>query len=365
MEYFLHFVTPFGLALVITLSLIPVWITICGKWRLFDEPDSRKHHTTMTPSMGGIAIFAGLFISFLVFARISEPDKIRYLFGAALILFFTGFFDDLMDVPPLKKLLIQCISTIVIYFGGYKILNLDGILWLHEIPELFQLPLTLLVVVMFTNAFNFIDGVDGLAGSLGVVATSCMGALFFHYGKADYALLSFCITGSLLGFLFFNFSPARIFMGDTGSLVVGFLIAVLCIELLNTGVSQPDIAVNPAFVIALLFIPLFDISRVFLIRIVNGSSPFHADRNHLHHLILKYGFGHRSTALMMSAFSLFFISLQIVFPKIPVNLFIACSLLIMLLIINPRVMGFLAQMHHSFFGNNATGAVGAKNRQLD
>ena len=353
MNYFLHFITPFGLALIITLTLIPLWISICGKWKLFDEPDGRKHHTTMTPSMGGIAIFAGLFISFLVFANISEPDKIRYLFGASLILFFTGFFDDLMDVPPMKKLVLQAVSTLVIYFGGFKIMDLNGILWLHEIPELFQLPLTLFMVILFTNAYNFIDGVDGLAGSLGVVATSCIGALFFHYGKFDYALLSFCITGSLLGFLFFNFSPARIFMGDTGSLVVGFLIAVLSIELLNTGVTQPEIAINPSFIFAIMFIPLFDISRVFTIRVLNGSSPFHADRNHLHHLILKYGFGHRSTALMMSSFSLFFISMQLLFPTIPVNLFIVSSLLVMLLFINPRVMGAMASLHHSFFGNSA------------
>ncbi len=352
MEYFLHFVTPFGLALIITTILIPLWIAICGKWKLFDEPDTRKHHTTMIPSMGGIAIFAGLFISFLVFAKIAEPDKIRYLFGAALILFFAGFFDDLMDVPPMKKLIIQVASACVIYFGGYKILNLYGILWIDEIPQIMQLPVTLLLVVMFTNAYNFIDGVDGLAGSLGVVATSCMGGLFFHYGKFDYALLSFCITGSLLGFLFFNFSPAKIFMGDTGSLVIGFLIAVLSIELLNSGINQPEIAVNPAFIFAILFIPLFDISRVFMIRMIRGNSPFHADRNHLHHLILSYGFGHRSTALMMSSFSLFFIAIQVLFPKIPVNLFIVCSLLLMLIFVNPKVLGFIANLHHSVFGNH-------------
>ncbi|MBL0340757.1 MAG: undecaprenyl/decaprenyl-phosphate alpha-N-acetylglucosaminyl 1-phosphate transferase [Bacteroidetes bacterium] len=353
MEYLLHFVTPFGLALVITLLLIPVWIKICGKWKLFDEPDSRKHHTRITPSMGGIAIVAGIFTSFLVFADLQEPDKIRYLFGAVLILFFTGFFDDLMNVPPIKKLALQCISACAIYFGGFKLIHLYGILWIHEVPELFQLPITLFLVVMFTNAFNFIDGADGLAGCLGVIATSCMGALFFHYGKFDYAVLTFCITGALLGFLFFNFSPARIFMGDTGSLVVGFMISVLSIELINSGASQPEIAVSPAFIYAVLFVPLFDISRVFMIRLVNGNSPFHADRNHLHHLILSYGFGHRSTALIMSAISLLFISLQQLLPFIPVNLFIACSLLIMMLLINPRVLGYAAQLHHAVFGNSS------------
>lgn len=352
MEFLLHLVTPFGLSMFITILLIPVWISVCRKWKLFDEPDGRKHHVTMTPSMGGIAIYAGLFISFLAFAEITDHEKLRFLFGATLILFFTGFFDDLMDVPPFKKMIFQAISTCIIYYGGFRIMNLDGILWIHEVPLLFQLPLTLLLVVMFTNAFNFIDGVDGLAGSLGVVASSCMGALFFHYGKEDFAVLSFCVTGALLGFLFYNFSPARIFMGDTGSLVVGFLLATMSIELLNTGVSQPDIAVNPAFIFALLFLPLFDITRVFIIRMLNGSSPFHADRNHLHHLILSHGFGHRSTALMMASFSLMFVLLQVLMPGLSANLFIVISVAMALAILNTRVIGWLATIHHKIFGNS-------------
>lgn len=351
MDFLFHLVTPFGLSMFITILLIPVWISVCRKWKLFDEPDKRKHHVNMTPSMGGIAIYAGLFISFLSFAEIADHEKIRFLFGATLILFFTGFFDDLMDVPPMKKMVFQAISTCVIYYGGFRILDLNGILWIHEIPVFLQLPLTLLLVVMFTNAFNFIDGVDGLAGSLGVVATSCMGALFFHYGKEDFAVLSFCITGALLGFLFYNFSPAKIFMGDTGSLVVGFLLAALSIELLNTGTANPDIAVNPSFIFAILFLPLFDITRVFIIRMLNGTSPFHADRNHLHHLILSFGFGHRSTSLMMAAFSLFIVLLQVLLDSISVNLFIAISIALGLAFMNNKVFRLLAVVHHRIFGN--------------
>ena len=141
-------------------------------------------------------------------------------------------------------------------------------------------------------------------------------------------------------------------MGDTGSLVVGFLLATMSIELLNTGVSQPDIAVNPAFIFALLFIPLFDITRVFIIRMLNGSSPFHADRNHLHHLILSHGFGHRSTALMMASFSLMFVMLQVLMPGLSANLFIVISVAMALAILNTRVIGWLATIHHKIFGNS-------------
>ena len=169
MTYLLHNVAPFGLSLLIAIVLIPVWISICRKWHLFDEPDARKHHRHLTPSMGGIAIFAGLFISYLSFAIIEDPESMRYLFGASLILFFTGFFDDLMDVPARNKLMLQIGSAAVVFAGGFRIESLGGFLGIYEIPFVIQLPLTLFFIVAFTNAFNFIDGIDGLAASLGLV----------------------------------------------------------------------------------------------------------------------------------------------------------------------------------------------------
>ncbi len=357
-EYFFHFVMPFGLAMVISIVLIPLWITVCKRWKLFDEPDNRKFHVSATPSMGGIAIFAGLFIAYLVFAEIYDHEKIRYLFGAVLILFFTGFFDDLMDIPASKKMLWQILSTCVIYYGGFRIHSFDGLLWIYEFPELFQFPITLFLVVLFTNAYNFIDGVDGLAASLGIVITSCFGAMFFHYGKTDYAVLSFCATGALLGFLFFNFSPAKIFMGDTGSLVIGFMISAMTIELLNSGIAQPDIAFSPVLLVAILFIPLYDITRVFLIRILNGSSPFHADNNHMHHLMLGFGFGHRSVAFLLTSMGLLFPVLTQIFPAIPINIMLLGLPALTYILIHPIVLGTFAETHHRFFGNQVNNRPG-------
>jgi len=350
--YFIHFVMPFGLAMAICIVLIPLWITVCKRWKLFDEPDNRKHHRGITPSMGGIAIFAGLFISFLVFAEIYDHNKIRFMFGAVLVLFFTGFFDDLVDIPASKKLLFQTISASIIYFGGFRITSLDGLLWIQQIPDVLQMPLTLFLVILFTNAYNFIDGVDGLAGCLGVIMTSCFGALFIHYGKTDYAVLSFCATGALLGFLFFNFSPAKIFMGDTGSLVIGFMIAVMAIELLNSGIAQPDIAASPVVLVAILFVPLYDITRVLLIRILNGASPFRADRNHMHHLMLGFGFGHRSVALLMASMCLLFTLVPEMLHWIPMNATLLLLPMITYIFIHPKVLGTFASMHHRFFGNH-------------
>ena len=349
--YLFHFVLPFGLAMIISVALIPLWITVCKRWKLFDEPDVRKHHSGIIPSMGGIAIFAGLFISFLVFADIYDHNKIRYLFGALLILFFTGFFDDLMDIPAVKKLLLQVISGSVIYYAGFRITSFDGLLWIHEIPELMQLPVTLFIVILFTNAYNFIDGVDGLAGCLGVIMTSCFGTMFLHYGKTDFAVLSFCATGALLGFLLYNFSPAKIFMGDTGSLVIGFMVSVLAIELLNTGMAQPEIAVNPVLIASTLFIPLYDITRVFLIRILNGSSLFKADRNHMHHLMLGFGFGHRSVALLMASMCLTFTIIPQVLQNVTPNALLLLFPIVTYIFIHPFVLGSVASLHHRIFGN--------------
>jgi len=350
--YLLHFVLPFALAVIISIVLIPLWISVCTRWKLFDEPDARKHHQRVTPSMGGIAIFAALFISFLVFAEIYEHNKLRYLFGGALILFFTGFFDDLTDIPPTNKLLLQCISAIIIFYGGFNLSSFGGLLWLEQIPIVLQLPITVFMVLLFTNAYNFIDGVDGLAGSLGVIITSCFGALFIHYGKLDFAVLSFCVTGALLGFLFYNFAPAKIFMGDTGSLVIGFIISVMAIELHNTGISNPGIAIKPVLIIAILFIPLYDITRVFLIRMVNGNSPFLADRNHMHHLMLGYGFGHRSVALLMAALGLSLVLIPQIFNWFPTNATLFALPFVTYMFLHPKILGTLASFHHRFFGNH-------------
>jgi UDP-GlcNAc:undecaprenyl-phosphate/decaprenyl-phosphate GlcNAc-1-phosphate transferase len=345
-----YMITPFGFSMIVTIMLIPVWISVCRKWSLFDEPDSRKHHSGMTPSMGGIAIFCGIFCSFLVFGQINDNMKLQYLLGAVLILFFTGFFDDLINVNHFKKLVLQSVSAIVAFYGGFRLQNLDGLFGIHEIPLMMQLPLTLWFVVLFTNAYNFIDGVDGLAGSIGVIMTSAFGAIFYHYGLYDYAILSFCFTGALLGFLYFNFSPAQIFMGDTGSLVIGFSTAIMSIELFNAAIINPAEAVEPSYIFAVLFIPLFDFTRVVILRSINGTSPFKADRNHIHHMILSHGFGHRSVAFLMAGFHLMILSVHQLNLNLNDEYFIMLSVVMGVLFFNSKTMSALSHFRDHIFG---------------
>ncbi len=348
-----HLLWPFVFAIIVTALLIPVWISACKKWGLFDEPDSRKHHRVITPSMGGIAIFAGLFCSYLAFADIADHNKLRYLFAGSLVLFFTGFFDDLLNVRPQKKLIMQTISILVIFYGGYRLPAIEMIPGTGTLPAYLTLALTLIAALVFINAYNFIDGIDGLAGSLGVIASSCMGALFFYYNKPDFAIFAFCITGALMAFLFYNFYPAKIFMGDTGSLVVGFLLIALGIELLQTGAKNSVIAVPPTFILALLFVPLYDFCRVVCWRLFHGTSPFKADRNHLHHMILMHGFGHRSTTLIVSAFALLIISLHQLFADLTALEFISISIMLSLLLFNNVSLAALSRIRTLFFSGNS------------
>jgi UDP-N-acetylmuramyl pentapeptide phosphotransferase/UDP-N-acetylglucosamine-1-phosphate transferase len=184
---------------------------------------------------------------------------------------------------------------------------MHGFLGIYEMPEMFSLLLTYFAVIVIINSFNLIDGIDGLAGSLGVMSLSLFGAYFFFVGIPAYSILAFSLAGSLVAFLIFNFQPAKIFMGDTGSLLIGTVNAILVIKFINV-VNTPSVAypidAAPAIGFAILMIPLLDTLRVFAIRIVNRRSPFSPDRNHIHHLLLDRGFSHRKITLTLLSINL-------------------------------------------------------------
>ncbi len=208
-----------SLAFFITFAAIPVIIQVADAKKLFDVPDERKVHLSPIPSLGGLGIFAGLILSFLVTFPISLAAEFQYFFAAALVIFFLGLKDDIMVISAIKKLIGQFIAAfLIIYKGGIQIKSMHGFLGVYELPEVMSLALTYLTVIVIINSFNLIDGVDGLAGSLGLMTALIFGSYFYYVGQLPYSILAFILAGSLLGFLIFNHSPARIFMGDTGSL---------------------------------------------------------------------------------------------------------------------------------------------------
>ncbi|MBA2498704.1 MAG: undecaprenyl/decaprenyl-phosphate alpha-N-acetylglucosaminyl 1-phosphate transferase [Chitinophagaceae bacterium] len=302
-----------SVSFIITFLAIPVIIKIAKYKKLYDLPDERKVHTQPIPSLGGVGIFGGFLLAALLSIPIVHNPEFQYFFAAAFVIFFLGLKDDVLILTATKKFIGQAIAaSILIHLGGIRIESMHGLLGIYEIPEAFSLALTYLTIIVITNSFNLIDGVDGLAGTLGLLTMVIFGVYFFMIDMHAYTLLSFSLAGSLVAFLIFNNNPAKIFMGDSGSLMVGLFNSILVIKFINfaslSTVSFPIVsAVAVGF--AILFVPLFDTLRVFSIRIFSGRSPFTPDRNHFHHLLLDKGFSHTHVTLCCTAINIMFIAL--------------------------------------------------------
>jgi len=286
----LCFVTAF----VITLLAIPPIIGLIRRYGLYDMPNARKEHNNPVPTLGGVAIVAGMILSLVVWFPFSSEMGQVCFFLAIAILFGLGIMDDLKEVSAKYKFIIQIALAFLIALSGIRIYSFDGLFGIRELPVVSQYLLTILAITGVTNAFNLIDGIDGLAGGLGFMSLMTLGIFLTTGRDNNTALVAFALAGGILAFLYFNFNPARIFMGDTGSLVLGFVVAVLCIRLLQVNSFGPTPALphTPVFVLGIVFLPVFDTMRVFSIRIWNGKSPFQPDRIHIHHLLTNAGFSH-------------------------------------------------------------------------
>jgi len=297
---------------LITFFAIPVIIQVAREKKMFDEPDERKVHKMVIPTLGGLGIFAGFILATLLCVPVGSY-KLQYYVAAAIVIFFLGIKDDILILSAAKKFIGQVLAAgIIIKFGGIQITNMHGFLGIGEIPYLASIVLTFFTVIVITNSFNLIDGVDGLAGSLGLLTTLVFGCYFFFAGQLMYSVMAFSLAGSLIGFLIYNFSPAKIFMGDTGSLLIGLFNAILVIQFINTAgapVGKLQLESAPALGFAILIVPLFDTLRVFSLRILDKRSPFSPDRTHVHHFLLDLGFSHRNVTFLCVGANVFFIAL--------------------------------------------------------
>lgn len=304
------------LAFIASYITIPGVIKISLEKKLYDEPDQRKVHQVIKPTLGGVGMFSGFILALLLGFNFNQAPEFQYYAAAAIIVFFTGLADDLLDLSPVKKMIGQLVATgIVMRFGGIELKNLYGLFGFHEIPYFLSLFISGFTIIVITNAINLIDGVDGLAGSICLVASLVFGVLFYTSGQLPFAVMAFSLAAAILGFLIYNFSPAKIFMGDTGSLLLGLICSVMVIKLINLigtgGISyiSPDAA--PAIGMGILAVPLFDTLRVFTLRMSEGKSPFSADRRHIHHYLLDIGLSHRQVALSAALATLIFTALSL------------------------------------------------------
>jgi len=303
--YFLSALT--GLA--IALFSIPQVNYVAKRKRLLDLPDNhRKLHVRVVSNLGGVGIIIAFLISASLMASKSGYASWGYLAASALILFTTGLKDDLVNISPSKKFLAQALAAVVmVVCADVRLESLHGILGFDTLPYWASIVVSVIGITFVTNAFNLIDGIDGLAGSISLLASSVLGVALAVEGRIGEAAVAFSLAGGVAGFLRYNWAPARIFMGDTGALVIGFTLSVLAISVANGG-GETAAASNAflpsasgAMLLALcaLFVPIFDTFRVFTTRIVKGSSPFRADRTHLHHYLLDLGFNHSSTVVIL------------------------------------------------------------------
>ena len=297
-------------ACVTSITAIPVIIKISRLKNLMADPGERSSHITKTPTLGGVAIFASTLISYFLWENPDEGQLIHLSISAIVILFFLGVKDDILVLSPKKKMFVQvAVSALVVILADLRIENLFGIFGINEVAYVLSLPLTVFVFIALINAINLIDGIDGLAGGIGMIAGGMFGLWFFLNGHFAMACLAASMAGSLCGFLRFNYSKtSKIFMGDTGSLIVGFLLSMFALKFIQLNIEyrfNPNASFSaPILAIVVLIVPIFDTLRVFIIRLKDKKSPFIGDRNHLHHILIDSGLSHFQTSVILWTFTL-------------------------------------------------------------
>lgn len=313
-EIILGFVTSFFVVLLATPSLIKV----AKLKKLVDDPnEERKRHRKSTPTIGGIIMFAASLFAYSLwfpsdnlsyFGSLHHFSKsvndFKFLISAAILLFFIGVKDDIIGVAPLKKLAGHVIvGFILVVMADERIMSMHGVFGMEEIPYWASVALSVFTYIVVVNAINLIDGSDGLAAGTGFIASFFFGSWFYVTYQYDLSMMAFVLAGSLSGFLLYNFSPAKIFMGDSGSLFIGafvFMMAMKCIETDSRFIQGwADDVSSAVFAMSVLAYPLVDTLRVFSIRIYKGVSPFSPDRNHIHHQLIDKGYSHAFTALYL------------------------------------------------------------------
>lgn len=289
-------------ALLGTMICIRSVISVAREKHLFDEPsEERKIHIYKTPNLGGV----GIYCAFLFAIALVIPTNILPYFNsfvaASLIIFAIGLKDDLVGLGPTKKFLAQIAAAgIIAFLGDIRFTSFHGLFGIGEISYPLSILITILINIFIYNAINLIDGIDGLAGCLGLLASITFAICFYLMGSQGDCLLAIAFSGSLIGFLYYNITPAKTFMGDTGSLFIGFMLAVFLVRFVELNkVHNSFFIAAPAIALATIIIPVVDTVRVFMFRVLRGRSPFVADSNHLHHRFINMGFTHIQTTLIL------------------------------------------------------------------
>ena len=309
----------FGTATLFTALIVPLVRRLGLRWGLTDQPDPRKQHLTPMVRLGGVGIVAGfclaLLLTWLLGGFGELPATRDHLIWSTLLgslgFFAIGLSDDLFQLPPLPRLALQIGVAMAVWTQGVRIgavtLPFDSGLSL-SLPSLLSLLATVVWLVGITNAINWLDGLDGLAAGVSGIAAVALLSVSFSLHQTGAGLLAAALAGACLGFLRHNFNPARIFMGDGGSYFLGFSLAAISL----VGPAKELTTVSLLLPLLILSLPLADMSAVIMGRVSDGRSPFYPDRRHLHHRLLRAGFSHRRTVVLIYAFTQWLASLALV-----------------------------------------------------
>jgi len=300
-EHILHtspiyfYLAIFTLAFSIVILSIPSVIYTSLKYGLFDKNDlHRKTHKRNISRLGGLAIVGSFTISILLFSSIINFREANFLIASSIILSALGLKDDVYGTNTSTKFVLQIVvAFILVFFGAFRLTSLYGVLGIGDMAPIYGGLFSIALIIFLNNAFNLIDGIDGLAGGIGIFTSLTFGLLFSLMGQIPYAFIAFALAGAVGGFVKYNWYPAKIFMGDTGALIIGLISAALAIKFIElnkfTGKNHPTFYSAPAIAVSILIVPIFDSLRVFTVRIIKGRSPFTGDRNHIHHRLEKLG----------------------------------------------------------------------------
>ena len=303
------------------IATIPKVLDFCNQKGLYDIPNARKVHKNAIPRLGGVvflpSVFLGCIVSFIVYqlngaSEITVSLWTLFFFCGAAAIYITGLIDVIIGLGPLTKLTVQLIAACALPLSGLYINDLHGFFGIHDIPYYIGMPLTVVVVAFISNAINLIDGIDGLAGGLTMIAMMGFSYAFSQWGLTVYSTVIAAIIGVLLPYLYFNIYGSadrnrKIFMGDTGSLTIGFLLAFLCLKLSMENPHLPQYPGNGLLIsFTLIVVPVLDVFRVALVRLRHRRSPITPDKNHIHHKLIRAGFTQHQALITILTLALSF-----------------------------------------------------------
>lgn len=341
---------------------------ISSKLGHYDTPNDRSSHTDFVPTLGGVSFFISLVVFFFFSNFYNIDDTSLSIMLAITIMFLVGLTDDLKDLSPRVKFLGQLLAlSILIIQSDYRILSFHGFLGIYELNMFFSVFISMFLILAFINAFNLIDGIDGMSSITGIVISACFGYLFYKLQLFFFMFISFALISMLLAFLRYNFSSKKkIFMGDTGSLVIGLVLGLLTLKLLTLetetysflSIQRKEL---PLLLLIILIVPAFDLCRVSFIRLKKRVSIFSPDRNHIHHLLIDSGLSHKKASILSGLTNLIvaiamYLSIQylgLLFSFLFLVLFIlACFVLFFFITNNRENLRKKAKLKH-FFQNIA------------